>query len=72
MPAYEKVSLIPRCTLTIARGTLGIVCVRLKHGRIRWHTLAYGETEFYSQACLKNFVHILTYGLYAENTLGIR
>ena len=32
-------------TLTYARGTLGIGCIRFKHGRVRWHTLAYGEAE---------------------------
>jgi hypothetical protein len=32
------VSLIRWKTLTYARGTLGIGCIRFKHGRIRWHT----------------------------------
>ena len=32
-------------TLTYARGTSGIGCIRFKHGGIRWHTLAYGEAN---------------------------
>ena len=40
-----KISLIRRYTLTYVRGTLGIGCIRFKHGCILWHTLAYGEAE---------------------------
>ena len=55
-----------------ARGTLGIGCIRFKHGRIRWHALAYGEAEFFL-SMLKNFVRIRTYDLYdTKHTLGTR
>jgi hypothetical protein len=56
-----KISLIRRYTLTYVRGTVGIRCIRFKHGRIRWHTLAYagirrGRKFFLSM--FKNFVRI--------------
>jgi hypothetical protein len=50
---------------SLATGTLSIGCIRYKHGRIRWHTLA------------KKFVRIRTYALYDKhrhtlNTLEVR
>ena len=36
-----------------ARGTLGTGCIRFKHGRIHWHTLAYGEAEILFKFALK-------------------
>ena len=55
-----------------ARGTLGILgCIRFKHGRIRWHALAYGEAEFFLRM-LKNFERLRTYDLYDKHTLGTR
>ena len=42
-----KISLIRRSSLTYARGTLGIGCIRFKHGRVLWHTLAYVEAEIF-------------------------
>jgi hypothetical protein len=55
-------------TLTYATGPLGIGCIRFKHGRIRWRTLAYGEAESFL-SMLKNFVRIRTYGLYDKHIL---
>ena len=53
IPAYEKY----RSYITLEnadiryRGTLGIGCIRFKHGRIRWHTLAYGKDETFLRPC---------------------
>jgi hypothetical protein len=55
-------------TLTYARGTLGIGCIRFKHGRIRWHTLAYGDAGIFL-SMVKNLVRIRTYGLYGKHIL---
>jgi hypothetical protein len=59
--------------------TIGIGCIRFKHGRIRWHKLAYagihGEARRDKKiflSMIKNFVRIRTYGLYDKHTLGTR
>jgi hypothetical protein len=51
--------------LTYARGTLGIGCIRFKHGRIRWHTAR--QKHFFKHA--KKFCAYWTYGLYDKHTL---
>ena len=54
-------------------GTLRTGCIRFKQGRIRWHTLAYGEAETCFLSMLsKNFARNRTYGLYDKHTLGTR
>ena len=67
-----KISLIRRYTLTYNRGTLGIGFIRFKHGRIRWYTLAYGETSFLSM--LKNLCvfgrMVYTISIYSRHTLN--
>ena len=69
MPAYEKYhSYVRWKTLTYARGTLDIGCIRFQHGRIRWHTAR--QKLFLSMR--KNFVRIRTYGLYDKHILGTR
>jgi hypothetical protein len=52
-------------------GPLGIGCIRFKHGRIRWHTLAYGEAEFFFKH-VQIFCAYRTYALYDKHTLGTR
>jgi predicted Fe-S protein YdhL (DUF1289 family) len=66
-----KISLIRCYTLTYARGTLGIGCIRFKHGRVRWHTLAYGEAEHFFKH-VQQFCAYRTYALYDKHTLGTR
>ena len=53
-------------TLTYARGTLHIDCIRFKHGRIRWHT---ARQKYFYLSILESFVHIWTYDLYARHSL---
>jgi hypothetical protein len=57
--SVRKISLIRRYTLTYARGTLDIGCIRFKYGYIRWHTLAHGEAEYFL-SMLKNFLRTRT------------
>jgi predicted Fe-S protein YdhL (DUF1289 family) len=71
MTAYENITHTPVYGDIRYRGTLGIGCIRFKHGRIRWHALADGEAEFFL-SLLKNFVRIRTYDLYDKHTLGTR
>jgi predicted Fe-S protein YdhL (DUF1289 family) len=67
-----KISLIRRYTLTYASGTLGIGCIRFKHGRVRWHTLANTARQkiFFKHA--QKFCAYRTYALYDKHTLGTR
>jgi predicted Fe-S protein YdhL (DUF1289 family) len=67
----KNITHTPVYTLTYARGTLGMGCIRFKHGRVRWHTLAYGEAEnFFKHA--QKFCKYRTYALYDNHTLGTR
>jgi hypothetical protein len=50
---------------------LGIRCIRFKHGRVRWHTLAYAEAEIFFKHVQK-FCAYRTYALYDKHTLGTR
>jgi hypothetical protein len=76
MPAYEKYH--SWYALTYAKGTLGIGCIRFKHGRIRRsrsmlkNAQKFSIKNVQSLSMLKHFVRIRTYGLYDKPTPGTR
>ena len=61
-----KISLIRRYTLTYSRGTLGIGCIRFKHGRIRRGPAR--QKHFFKHA--KKFCAYSDVWLYDKHTLG--